>query len=241
MCIFPSAEWNENQVASSNANIGLNEDKMTKLEAAASLKSIKKSKYKKVVKKIKVKVRYFYKGKWRYKWVYKTYSVPVKTTPTVSVASTSSVGAYNVVITSEYVYATGRCTCSLSTDYGYHPRVFFNYNPATNRWGVLNFEQGPAPKTCPEGMWYDTVTDMDFCLVHGKSHDSRNVFLKPYNGAINGYKVVDGYFTNEVVTPVTDNSNSNSNNSNTSGTGSSTGNSGETGTSSSTNETSTSI
>ncbi|HML04242.1 MAG TPA: hypothetical protein VK426_00570 [Methanobacterium sp.] len=246
MCIFPSAEWNENQVASSNnANIGLSEDKMVKIEAGASLKTIKKSKYKKVkaaikIKKVKVKVKYFYKGKWRYKWVYKTYSAPVTKTQTVSAASTSSVGAYNVVITSEYVYATGRCSCSLYTDYGYHTMVFYNYNPSTNRWGVLNFEQGPAPKTSPEGMWYDTITDMDFCLVHGKSHDNRNVFLKPYNGVINGYKVVNGYFTNEVVTPVTDNSNSNNSNSNTSGTGSSTGNSSGTDTSSNNNDTSTS-
>jgi hypothetical protein len=77
-------------------------------------------------------------------------------------------------------------------------------------------------------------------LFHGKSHDTRNVFLKPYNGAINGIKVVDGYFTNEVVTPVTDNSNGNNNNSNTNETGSSSSNTSGTGTSNSTNDTSTS-
>ena len=90
------------------------------------------------------------------------------------------------------------------TDYNYHTQVFYNYNPSTNRWGVLNFEQGPAPKTSPEGMWYDTITDMDFCLVHGKSHDTRNVFLTPYNGVINGINVVNGYFTDKAVTPTVD-------------------------------------
>jgi hypothetical protein len=53
-------------------------------------------------------------------------------------------------------------------------------------------------------MWYDTITDMDFCLVHGKSHDTRNVFLTPYNGVIDGINVVNGYFTDKAVTPTVD-------------------------------------
>jgi hypothetical protein len=105
----------------------------------------------------------------------------------------SSVAAYGVVVTSKYVMATGKCTCSLYTDYKYHTRVFKNYDPSSHKWGVLAYEVGSG-KNNPEGMWYSTVTDMDFCLVHGKSHDNRGKYLIPYNGTINSKKVVNGYF-----------------------------------------------
>ena len=106
----------------------------------------------------------------------------------------SSVAAYNVVVTSKYVMATGKNTCSISSDYKYHTRVFKNYDPSSHKWGVLKYEVGSG-RNNPEGMWYSTVTDMDFCLVHGKSHDNRGKYLIPYNGTINGKKVVNGYFT----------------------------------------------
>ena len=105
----------------------------------------------------------------------------------------SSVAAYNVVVTSKYVMATGKNTCSISSDYKYHTRVFKNYDPSSHKWGVLAYEVGSGWNN-PEGMWYSKVTDMDFCLVHGKSHDNRGVYLIPYNGTINGKKVVNGYF-----------------------------------------------
>ena len=105
----------------------------------------------------------------------------------------SSIAAYNVVVTSKYVMATGKNTCSISSDYKYHTRVFKNYDPSSHKWGVLAYEVGSG-RNNPEGMWYSTVTDMDFCLVHGKSHDDRGVYLIPYNGTINGKKVVNGYF-----------------------------------------------
>lgn len=55
-------------------------------------------------------------------------------------------------------------------------------------------------------MWYSTVTDMDFCLIHGKSHDHRGFYLVPYNGVlVNGTVVSDGYFTNERIDSVEDN------------------------------------
>lgn len=133
----------------------------------------------------KYKWKYTVKYKWVYKWKYKY----------VSAVSKCGVGAYNVVVTSKYVYATGRCSCSLYSDYKYHTRVFYNYNPAKRHWGVLSFEQGPAGLTSPEGLWVASDTDMDFCLVHGKSHDKRGVYLVPYNGVIGGKKVVNGYFT----------------------------------------------
>ena len=113
-------------------------------------------------------------------------------------ALASSVGAYNVVVTPKYVMATAKPSCSLATDYKYHTRAFYNYNPATGNWGVLKFEEGPYygynDGSSPEGLWRATDTDMDFCLVHGKSHDDRNVYLIPYNGKIKGKKVVNGYF-----------------------------------------------
>lgn len=114
-------------------------------------------------------------------------------------ASAHGVGAYNVKITSKYVMATGKGTCSLDTNYRYHTRVFYNYDPSSHSWGVLGFEEGSASWTCPEGMWYSRVTDVDYCLVHGKSHDSRGYYLRPYNGVINGKQVVNGYFTGKTV------------------------------------------
>ena len=31
-----------------------------------------------------------------------------------------------------------------------------------------------------EGIWVCSKCDMDFCLVHGKSHDNRNLYLSHY-------------------------------------------------------------
>ena len=115
--------------------------------------------------------------------------------------SAHGIGAYNVKITSKYVMATAKCSCSLGANYNYHTRVFYNYDPSSHTYGTLAFEEGPASWTSPEGMWYSTVTDMDFCLVHGKSHDNRGVYLIPYNGIINGKEVKNGYFTGKTIVP----------------------------------------
>jgi hypothetical protein len=112
-------------------------------------------------------------------------------------ANATSIGAYNVKITSKYVVATGKGSCSLDSDYQYHTRAFYNYNPSTGHHGVLNYEVGDysgSDYTSPEGLWFASDNDMDFCLVHGKSHDSRGYFLIPYNGVINGWIVKNGYF-----------------------------------------------
>ncbi|MGB9979047.1 hypothetical protein [Methanobacterium sp.] len=113
--------------------------------------------------------------------------------------SAHGIGAYNVKITSKYVMATAKCSCSLTANYNYHTRVFYNYDPSSRTYGTLAFEEGPASWTSPEGMWYSTVTDMDFCLVHGKSHDHRGFYLIPYNGVINGKEVKNGYFTGKII------------------------------------------
>lgn len=232
MCVFPSIGGTNSQAASNEiSKIDLNGKNVLVTNAASTVMKIKYKKYKKTKKKVKkynktkkykkvraaynykkVKVRYKYKGKWRTKWIYKKYSVYNKKSSS-STLSCRCVGARDVIITSLYVVACGRCTCSLCTDYNYHSRIFNNYNPATKRWGVLKFEQGPAPKTCPEGMWYATDTDMDFCLVHGKSHDHRNFYLVPYNGVVNGMNVVNGYYTTPVKpTPTPDTNNTKSTN-----------------------------
>lgn len=95
--------------------------------------------------------------------------------------------------------ATAKHSCSICSDYKYHTRVFYNWDPSSNTYGTLAFEEGPVSWTSPEGMWYSTVTDVDYCLVHGKSHDSRGFYLIPYEGVINGKVVKNGYFTGESV------------------------------------------
>ena len=101
--------------------------------------------------------------------------------------------AYNVEITPEYVMSTGKCTCSHSDgSYRYQTRVFYNYDPSSGCYGVLNYEVGKCSQNV-EGMWYSTVTDMDYCLVHGKSHDNRGYYLRPYNGVVHGYLVRNGW------------------------------------------------
>ncbi|MDI6644572.1 MAG: hypothetical protein QME14_05880 [Methanobacteriaceae archaeon] len=79
-------------------------------------------------------------------------------------------------ITKDYVKATSKCSCSLSSDYKYHEEYFKNYCPNCHLYGTINFEQGIGDHN-PEGMWYCKNCDIDFCLVHGKSHDHRNLFL----------------------------------------------------------------
>ncbi len=85
--------------------------------------------------------------------------------------SARDVGAYDVVITKDHVKATGKCTCSLQVDYAHHTATFKNYCPNCHSKGTLNYEQGSGYHN-PEGMWYCTKCDMDFCLVHGKEHIS---------------------------------------------------------------------
>lgn len=219
--IFPSV--NAQSTTDNSANVGLNQhNNVLKVNAASTTKAKiwykyyykqwykhwYKSPYKKWYKQWyksngtwnytlrytwKYSWKYSLKYKWKWCWKYKA----------VATVSKCGVGAYNVVVTNKYVYATGRCSCSLYKNYKYHTRVFYNYNPATHHWGVLSFEQGPAQLTSPEGMWVAKDTDMDFCLVHGKSHDNRGVYLVPYNGVINGKKVKNGYFTSIAVPTTT--------------------------------------
>lgn len=186
--IFPAVEGV--QTINTSNEINLNEN--TKfLEVNAASKQTKKLKKVKRFSKYKYKnVKSYKYKKYRYKKVKATYNYKKTSYKT-------NIGAKNVVITSEYVMATGRHSCAMKSDYNYHTRVFKNYNPSTTG-GTLKFEQGDYygynKGSSPEGLWYDVNTDMDFCLVHGMSHDSKQVHLAPYNGVINGKKVVNGYF-----------------------------------------------
>jgi hypothetical protein len=79
------------------------------------------------------------------------------------------------------VASDGVCSCSLMEDRYHHYAAFENYCPACGSYGSLDFEDGPVRYTCPEGMWYCTVCDADYCLVHGKEHRAGTVwYLNPY-------------------------------------------------------------
>jgi hypothetical protein len=163
------------------------------LEVNAAYETSKK------VKKVKRSSKYKnVKAAYKYKKTYKKVKAAYTYRTSYKKVVSTSVGAKNVIVTSKYVIATGRHSCAMKSDYNYHTRLFVNENPSTGRQGVLKFEQGayygPNKGTSPEGLWVATDTDMDFCLVHGMSHDSRGVHLIPYNGIVNGKKVVNGYF-----------------------------------------------
>jgi hypothetical protein len=92
------------------------------------------------------------------------------------------ISAKNIKVTSEYVEADGVCSCSLMEDRSHHHSIFENYCPACGSKGTLKFEQGSISYTCPEGMWYCTNCDADYCLVHGKEHrEGTHWYLKPYH------------------------------------------------------------
>ncbi len=189
--LFPVAGETKNQIASSdNAKIGLN-DEILKVNAAASLRTIKKSKttkYKKVkAKKVKivskkVKVRYYYRGKWRTKWVYKPVSISANKPPAIITSTQINTNTNtNTQTNSNTVTAEGKCSCSLYADYNVHTGTWVNYCPYCSKYGTLTYtnQQG-----CPEGMFYCDMSkkgcDADFCIVHGKAHTHTNVkFLTP--------------------------------------------------------------
>jgi hypothetical protein len=84
---------------------------------------------------------------------------------TLPVSNAGYVGAYNVKVTDNYVTSTARCSCSLSTGYGYSTNTFMNYCPNCHRYGTLYFEQGAYhgynSGTSPEGLWACAHCDMD--------------------------------------------------------------------------------
>jgi hypothetical protein len=92
------------------------------------------------------------------------------------VATASSVGAYNVKVTPEFVKATALCSCGL-TDYTYHTKAFKNYCPHCGSYGTLIFN----PKGVPEGEWTCTKCKSDYCAADGKEKmPNTRYYLTPY-------------------------------------------------------------
>lgn len=102
------------------------------------------------------------------------YVVKKKKTKKSTKSILPNVGATSVTVTSQYVAATARCSCSLHTDYKLHSAQFKNYCPYCKKSAKLKYERG---RSCPEGMWVCSNCDADFCLVHGKSHVSKAKYL----------------------------------------------------------------
>jgi len=94
----------------------------------------------------------------------------------VPVATASSVGAYNVEVTPDFVKATALCSCGLN-DYTYHTKAFKNYCPHCGSYGTLIFN----PKGVPEGEWTCTQCRSDYCAADGKEKmHNTHYYLTPY-------------------------------------------------------------
>ncbi len=92
-------------------------------------------------------------------------------------ASASSVGAYNVQVTHDYVKATALCSCGLN-GYHYMTGCFENYCPQCHSYGTLKFN----PKGTPEGEWTCTQCGSDYCAADGKEKMlGSDIFLKQYS------------------------------------------------------------
>ncbi|WP_286243101.1 hypothetical protein [Methanobacterium ferruginis] len=75
----------------------------------------------------------------------------------------TSIGAYDITVTDEYVQSTARCSCGTS-DYSYGTATFLNYCPGCGHYGCLHYEVGDyygADYTSPEGLWYCAYCDRD--------------------------------------------------------------------------------
>lgn len=96
------------------------------------------------------------------------------------VSSAAKVGAYNVIVDGDYVSAAARCSCGVGS-YSHRTGTFKNYCPGCHHSGTLRFEQGPYygynSGTSPEGLFYCTVCDRDYCCQCGKIHDSSGLYL----------------------------------------------------------------
>ena len=95
----------------------------------------------------------------------------------VPAADASSVGAYNITLTQDYVKATALCSCG-SCDYTYHTNAFMNYCPHCKSYGNFIFN----PKGVPEGEWTCTKCGSDYCAADGYEKMPNSKYrLIPYN------------------------------------------------------------
>lgn len=95
--------------------------------------------------------------------------------------SYAGTGAMDIVTTPHFVGGSFKCSCGVG-DYSHRYSFFLNYCPNCHHHGTLRYEEGPGSYTSPEGMWYCTVCDMDFCGQCGKEHITGSmVWLTPYH------------------------------------------------------------
>jgi len=166
--ILPSVEGIQNlNTGNGVEKIGLN-GKINHLEVNAVSKHIKVKKIKiKKVKKIKKSSKHKKVAQKKYKKVKAAYkyvlvSTKVKASNSVQNNPKSSAGT---------IVASGKCSCSLYTDYNVHTGKWVNYCPYCKKYGTLVYDK---PSDCPEGMIRCTNCDADFCIVHGKAHVTKN-------------------------------------------------------------------
>lgn len=95
--------------------------------------------------------------------------------------ASADLGAHHVIITDKYVYSEAKCSCGKGDWYQFNASCFLNYCPRCHKYGILAYEEGPESCTCPEGMWYCTHCDADYCCQCGKEHVIRTKYwLTPY-------------------------------------------------------------
>lgn len=95
------------------------------------------------------------------------------------VASAHGIGAYNVKVTKDYVTSKALCSCGMGS-YTHHSATFKNYCPGCHSKGTLRYEVGDyygADYTSPEGLWFCTRCDRDYCCQCGKIHSGEGYWL----------------------------------------------------------------
>lgn len=71
-------------------------------------------------------------------------------------------GPYNMVVTSQKVTGTAKCSCGKGT-YTYKTNSFLNYCPQCHHYGTLGYTKPGA-----EGQWTCSYCDCDYCMQCGK-------------------------------------------------------------------------
>ena len=106
-----------------------------------------------------------------------TTNTTTNTTNTTTSAPSNGYGPYNVVVTSQYVSATAKCSCGNGT-YTYQTGTYLNYCPQCKHYGTL-IRSTKNPEY--EGQWTCTYCDCDYCMQCGKEKMSgTKLWLTPY-------------------------------------------------------------
>lgn len=93
---------------------------------------------------------------------------------TIQVGYSKDLGATGIETNKDYIHiGSALCSCSLSDGYYRHYNITFK-NRCPNCGGKLYYEE---KSYWVEGILACHNCDMDFCCVHGKSHDHRGYYL----------------------------------------------------------------